>query len=326
MVLERAAGAVRAVLDRTRGRAPLPSSDDPALIETLLDATAPPPTRLYAARRLGLDTTDTTLRFRAVAPAEGPPAIVPDDGTATSGHPARRPGRAVAAASTHADRPGDRSGGTAEHGDRPVTPGTAGRTGDHPGGERSPAPRSSRRTVDQPGATANRAERSPGWAGEGRAGADGHPHSRIGADTRRTGVGPAVAVLDLPRSWDAARVALRFTADGGAQDPGPRVVHADELGGLARLAELVVPGAEPPADVLAVEAAAADAPWMLRTLHAVACTASLRAAAAEVTVHHSTLQDRLAHAEHLLGWSVRTPQGRFRLQLALTMRQLTRGT
>ncbi|MDX2681958.1 PucR family transcriptional regulator, partial [Streptomyces sp. NY05-11A] len=52
VILERAAGAARLVLDRTRGRAPL---DDPALVETLLDATAAESARLHAARRLGLD-------------------------------------------------------------------------------------------------------------------------------------------------------------------------------------------------------------------------------------------------------------------------------
>ncbi|WP_030041692.1 helix-turn-helix domain-containing protein, partial [Streptomyces resistomycificus] len=61
-----------------------------------------------------------------------------------------------------------------------------------------------------------------------------------------------------------------------------------------------------------------------RQLHAVASTASLRAAATESNVHHSTLQDRLTHAEHLLGWPLRTPQGRLRLHLALTMRHLSR--
>ncbi|MFE3167040.1 helix-turn-helix domain-containing protein [Streptomyces sp. NPDC059224] len=40
-------------------------------------------------------------------------------------------------------------------------------------------------------------------------------------------------------------------------------------------------------------------------------------------MHHSTLQDRLTHAEHLLGWSARTPQARFRFQPALMMQQLT---
>ncbi|MER5428291.1 helix-turn-helix domain-containing protein [Streptomyces sp. NPDC002588] len=223
VILERAAGAVRLVLDRTRGRAPL---DDPALVETLLDATAAEPARLHAARKLGLDPLAPA---RALATPAGRPRVVP---------------------------------ASAE------TPGT---------------------------------------------------ESAV-----RTGVGPAVPVLELPRSWAAARTALRFTAEGGPHDPGPRVVYADELGGIASLAELVVAGAEPPPDVRAVEEAAADAPWLLATLYAVTATASMRAAAAEANVHHSTLQDRLAHAEHLLGWPVRTPQGRLRLHLALTMRRLAR--
>ncbi|WP_327319748.1 helix-turn-helix domain-containing protein [Streptomyces sp. NBC_01235] len=221
VILERAAGAARLVLDRTRGRAPL---DDPALIETLLDATAAEPARLHAARRLGLDPAAPA---RALATPGGRPRVLPADG-------------------------------------------------------------------------------------------------RDAVPAGRAGVGPAVPVPDLPRSWTAARTALRFTADGTAQDPGPRVVYAEELGGIALLADLVGPGAEPPPDVHAVEAAAADAPWLLATLYAVTATASLRAAAAEANVHHSTLQDRLVHAEHLLGWPVRTPQGRLRLHLALTMRRLAR--
>ena len=220
VILERAAGAIRLVLDRTRGRAP---ADDPALVETLLDGTAPEPARLHAARRLGLDPT---VPARALAPLNERPRVVP--------------------AGAEADAVG------------------------------------------------------------------------------RLGVGPAVPVLELPRSWAEARTALRFTAEGTPQDPGPRVVYADELGGIALLADLVVPGAEPPPDVRVLETASATTPWLSETLHAVAYTASLRAAAAEISVHHSTLQDRLAHAEHLLGWPVRTPQGRLRLQLALAMRQPAR--
>ncbi|WP_053852263.1 helix-turn-helix domain-containing protein [Streptomyces sp. NRRL B-24085] len=221
VILERAAGAVRLVLDRTRGRAP---SDDPALVETVLDAAAPEAARLHAARGLGLDPAALA---RALAPLDGRPLVVP-----------------------------------------------------------------------------------------GRA----DPELPLG----RVGVGPAVPVLELPRSWADARTALRFTAEGTARDPGPAVVHADELGGVALLAGLVAPGAEPPPDVQALEGAAASTPWLLATVHAVVSTASLRAAAAEINVHHSTLQDRLSHAEHLLGWPLRTPQGRLRLQLALTMRHLAR--
>ena len=244
VILERAAAAIRTVLDRTRGRAPAARADDPALVETLLDATAPEQIRLHAARALGLDPASPA---RAVAPLDGPPRIL----TASA-----------------LRRPAPFEGGP-----------------DSPDHVRSPDP-----------------ALPPG----------------------RVGVGPAGPVLELPGSWAAARTALRFTADGTPHSPGPRVVYADELGGIGLLAELVVPGADPPPDVQALEAAVADAPWMLTTLHAVASTASLRGAAVEVNVHHSTLQDRLGHAEALLGWPVRTPQGRLRLQLALTMRHLGR--
>ncbi|MEV0906696.1 helix-turn-helix domain-containing protein [Streptomyces hokutonensis] len=257
VILERAAGVVRLVLDRTRGRVP---ADDPELVETLLDPTAPEPARLHAARRLGLDVADPAARARVVAPLDRPARVVVaprDTGTGGGGRPV------------------------------PAAP--------HPDGGPQPTP------------------------------AHTHP---LPMDTElpvgRLGIGPAVPVLDLPRSWAAARTALRFTADGTAQDPGERIVHADALGGIALLADLVAPGAEPPPDVHDLEAAAANAPWLLATLHAVAATTSLRAAATEINVHHSTLQDRLTHAESLLGWPVRTPQGRLRLQLALTMRHLAR--
>ncbi|MDX3277838.1 helix-turn-helix domain-containing protein [Streptomyces scabiei] len=270
VTLERAAAAIRVVLDRTRGRAPTAHADDPALVETLLDATAPEQVRLHAARQLGLDPA---TRARVAAPFDGPPRIVNASARRGPIHP-------------HA---------------RPSTPG--------------PAPVPARGTA-------------PTHAGPATAD-PGPAHLDAGsADTAlppgRVGVGPAVPVLELPDSWAAARTALRFTADGTPHDPGPRVVYADELGGIGLLAELVVPGADPPPDVRALDAAVADAPWMLTTLHAVASTASLRAAAVKVNVHHSTLQDWLGHAEALLGWPVRTPQGRLRLQLALAMRHLGR--
>ncbi|MFJ9030723.1 helix-turn-helix domain-containing protein [Streptomyces sp. NPDC102274] len=141
---------------------------------------------------------------------------------------------------------------------------------------------------------------------------------------RRVGVGPAVPVLELPASTAAARTALRFTAEGTDQDPGPRVVYADELGGLALLAASVGPDTEPIPDVRALDRAITAAPWAGGTLHTVAYATSLRAAAAELNMHHSTLQDRLAQAEHWLGWPVHDPRGRLRLQLALALRRLHR--
>lgn len=224
MILERAAGAVRAVLERTRGWAPPAApAPDPALVEVVLDASAPQATRTHAAVQLGLKRGQSV---RAVALPGGGAEIVP-----------------------------------------------AGRTG---------------------------------------------------IETRRAGVGPAVEVAELPRSWAAARTALRLTAEGTTHDPGPRTVYADELGGLALLAAAVGPDTPPIPDELAVERALAEASWAAATLHAVVSAPSLRAAATELTVHHSTLQERLIQAEHILGWDVHSPQGRLRLQLALAVRKLRR--
>ncbi|MFG2475130.1 helix-turn-helix domain-containing protein [Streptomyces fagopyri] len=229
MVLERAAAAARAVLDRTRGRAPADAGTaDPASLEVLLDAFATEHARHRAAVRLGLRDAAAA---RVVVTAEDGPRVeaMPSAGT-----------------------------------------------------------------------------RAPGTGGH------------------RAGVGPAVPVRDLPASCAAARTALRFTAEGTDQDPGPRTVYADELGGLALLAESAGPATVPVPDVRALEHAVGSAPWAARTLHAVAFGTSLRAAAAELNVHHSTLQDRLAQAGHWLDWPVHEPHGRLRLQLALLLRRLHR--
>jgi PucR-like helix-turn-helix protein len=215
MILERAAGAARAVLDRTRGRAP---AADPALVELVVDASAPPDVRDQAVHRLHL----AAAGVRAVALPTGP-ALLP------------------------------------------------------------------------PGVL-------PSYA--------------------RAGIGPAVAPAELPASYAAARVALRFAADGTPEDPGPTVVRHDELGALAVLAELP-PGADVP-DLHRLEHATTAAPWALSTLYAYADAASLRAAATALRLHHSTLQDRISQAAHLLGWPITTPAGRLRLQVALTLRRLRR--
>ena len=164
--------------------------------------------------------------------------------------------------------------------------------------------------VDEPG----RVESADGTSWPGR-GASTDP---------RAGIGPIGGVLDLPTSWAGARTALRLTAAGTAQDPGPRIVRADQLGGLAVLAEVIGPDTEPVPDVRAIERARTDAPWVLATLVAVANSPSLRTAATTLRVHHSTLQERLGHVEHVLGWSIRDPQGRLRLHLAIAMWRLHR--
>ncbi|WP_432842530.1 helix-turn-helix domain-containing protein [Dactylosporangium sp. CA-092794] len=149
------------------------------------------------------------------------------------------------------------------------------------------------------------------------------PGARIPGD-RRAGAGPVLAVPDLPQSAAHARIAVRFTADGTADDPGPRLVHADDLGTLVHLAAAIGPRSQPSADLLALRRAAAEAPWLVATLTAFTAHGSIRSAAAELFLHHSTLQERLEHAERLLGRPVRTPAGRHRLWLTLTERLLLR--
>jgi hypothetical protein len=144
------------------------------------------------------------------------------------------------------------------------------------------------------------------------------------ADGLRAGIGPAGTIDDLPSSWDAARLALRLTAEGTADDPGPRVVHAEEAGSLTELAAII--GQEKAfGDVTVLERTARTAPWMLATLDAVATAPSRRAAARMLHLHPTTLRERLAHAERGLGWSLCDPSGRFRLHLALVLRRLQRG-
>lgn len=150
--------------------------------------------------------------------------------------------------------------------------------------------------------------------------ADGHPAAVPG----RAGVGPAGSLDELPGSAAAARLALRLAADGSPADPGPQVVDASEVGGLLVLASAVGPDTAKHADVVMLEQSAGEHPWLLATLAAVAEQSSLRAAAAALHVHHSTLQERIAHAERMLGWTIGDPAGRLRLQIALVLRRLHR--
>lgn len=137
----------------------------------------------------------------------------------------------------------------------------------------------------------------------------------------RAGVGPVVHVTRLPASLEAAKVALRLTAEGTEDDPGQRVVHAEDLGALPLLLRAADGESEPIADVVALQRAGAAAPRVLATLDAVAWAISVRDAARALQIHHSTLQARVTQAETLIGWNVRHPQGLLRLQLALLLRR-----
>lgn len=130
---------------------------------------------------------------------------------------------------------------------------------------------------------------------------------------------------EAPTSAQAAATALRFTADGRASNPGPLVISAEELGALILLADIPKEhlGTSAHPDITALKLSSCDRPpWLLETLHAIATTDSLRAAATALVVHHSTLQKRLAQVSRMLGSDVITPNGKLRLQVALLVRRL----
>lgn len=137
----------------------------------------------------------------------------------------------------------------------------------------------------------------------------------------RLGVGSQVSPEELPRSWSEAIVALHHTADGTPAEPGDTTVRFEDLGALACL----VPGSicQVP-DLAALARAAEQHTWALPTLDALSRHSSLRQAAGELHLHHSTLQERVVTLHRLLGFDPDSPAGRTRTALALAVRRIER--
>lgn len=129
--------------------------------------------------------------------------------------------------------------------------------------------------------------------------------SRFPADVR-AGIG-ATDRPDL--SWQEARTALRFTT------PRQPVLHHDELGSLALLAQVPRTTVRDNADVAAI---ARIAPDDLETLDTYCATGSLRRAADLLHLHHSSVARRLEQIARTLGIDLTEPTGLMRARLALT--------
>jgi hypothetical protein len=124
----------------------------------------------------------------------------------------------------------------------------------------------------------------------------------------RAGIGAA----DSPdRSWRQARTALRFTT---ARQP---VVHHDDLGALALLAQVPQDAARDNTDVAAIARMAGN-PEDLETLDAYCAAGSLRRAADLLHLHHSSVARRLEQLGKTLGIDLTEPTGLIRARLALT--------
>ncbi|MGJ6966602.1 PucR family transcriptional regulator [Streptosporangium sp. G11] len=126
------------------------------------------------------------------------------------------------------------------------------------------------------------------------------------------GVRAGIGAAESPdRSWREARTALRFTT---ARRP---VVHHDDLGVLALLAEIPRDTARDNADVAAIARMAGN-PEDLDTLDAYCATGSLRRAADLLHLHHSSVSRRLEQIGKNLGVELTEPAGLVRAGLALT--------
>lgn len=142
----------------------------------------------------------------------------------------------------------------------------------------------------------------------------------------RVGVGGSAGPLDARVSWEQARSALRFAAAGA---PEESVADHGELGPVALLADIPVERLRAQEDVrrltkLACGEGAGQGGDLLAALAAFCRTGSLRQAAVELHLHHSSVAARLAHVEKELGLRLRDPQDRFGAQLALYAWRLAR--
>lgn len=123
----------------------------------------------------------------------------------------------------------------------------------------------------------------------------------------RAGVGTAGSA---DRSWQQARTALRFTS---SRDP---VVHHDDLGALALLAQVSSETLRDNADVVAIAGIAAE-PEDLETLDAYCATGSLRRSAELLHLHHSSVARRLDQVGKVMGIELTEQAGLTRARLAL---------
>jgi len=127
-----------------------------------------------------------------------------------------------------------------------------------------------------------------------------------------SGVRAGIAAADSPdRSWRQARTALRFTT---ARQP---VVHHDDLGALALLAQVPQDAARDNTDVAAIARMAGN-PEDLETLDGYCAAGSVRRAAALLHLHHSSVARRLEQLGKTLGIDLTEPTGLTRARLALT--------
>jgi PucR C-terminal helix-turn-helix domain len=136
------------------------------------------------------------------------------------------------------------------------------------------------------------------------------PHDQPPVPASPIGTGPAAGIDHLHRSFRTAVAALRL-----CNPPAVPSVLADDYGGLVGLlADLPQDSELPDADSLD---AVMSRPWGSATIDALVRTSSIRQAARQANIHHSTMQTRLENIVAELGYDpLDDGIGRTRLGLA----------
>lgn len=135
------------------------------------------------------------------------------------------------------------------------------------------------------------------------------------------GVGPVAPLADAGRSGQLARAALGFALASGEAGP---VVDYDRVGPICLLDVATNPLLLADPLVAAVVGALADDPGADPVLTALAEQGSIRAAAKQLHMHHSSVAGRVERLEQVTGQSLRGPGTMFSLRLALARWRATR--
>jgi hypothetical protein len=136
------------------------------------------------------------------------------------------------------------------------------------------------------------------------------------------GIGASVGVFAAATSWHQALRALRFASSTGF---GRRAIAYDRLSALELLADLPREQVLQNPDVARINKIAATPAGKsaIDTFEAFCVYGSLRAAAAALHVHHSTVAARIATVEAEMGWHLDDPVERFLATLTLMVRRIT---
>ncbi|MFF0518330.1 PucR family transcriptional regulator [Actinomadura nitritigenes] len=131
-------------------------------------------------------------------------------------------------------------------------------------------------------------------------------------------VGPEVAVEQCGRSWSQARRGIRFAALRA--DPSDWIL-AEDLGGVIALADLDSEEIRALPDVRAVGelAGSRSGSTDMKILDQLGRQGSLREVAAALHMHHSSVAYRIDRISDLLGFDVRSSDGRYRGRTALLL-------